>query len=362
MQDFTPGLKLSELFYSEAAKPILEAFFPQLSYSAALIGWGSEVLGYDDVQSSDHHWGPRFFLFLSTEDHEKHQDAISETFSQNLPHRFRGYSTSFGDPDEIGVRLPKDTEDGPVKHMIHIETIENFFGWYFGFDPFETLTAADWLSFSEHKLLAVTGGRVFHDGLGRLEAVRQKFHYYPHDVWLYQLAAQWIKIFEDREFVSRCGHVGDELGSTIIAARQVKNLMRLCFLMERKYAPYTKWFGTAFSRLECAPELDPIFKDVLTSVTWKEREANLARAFRVIARMHNALKITPPVVEDVRNYFGRPYIVFDSPDLVRDILTNITDEEVKAIKHGLGSVNQFVDSTDQLSHNFLRKMLKQLYK
>ena len=90
---------------------------------------------------------------------------------------------------------------------------------------------------------------VFHDGLDELESVRRKFHYYPRDVWLYQLAAQWIKIFEDREFVSRCGDVGDELGSMIIAARQVKNLMRLCFLMERKYAPYTKWFGTAFSRL-----------------------------------------------------------------------------------------------------------------
>jgi len=65
MPDFIPGLRLSELFYSEAAKPILDTFFPELSYSAALLGWGSEVLGYDDVQSSDHHWGPRFLLFLS---------------------------------------------------------------------------------------------------------------------------------------------------------------------------------------------------------------------------------------------------------------------------------------------------------
>ena len=149
--------------------------------------------------------------------------------------------------------------------MIHIETIENFFDWYLGCDTNEVLTAADWLSFSEHKLLAVTSGEIFHDGLGELESVRRKFAYYPRDVWLYQLAAQWIKIFEDREFVSRCGDVGDELGSTIIAAHQVKNLMRLCFLMERKYAPYTKWFGTAFSRLECAPELGPIFRDVLSS-------------------------------------------------------------------------------------------------
>jgi hypothetical protein len=362
MQNFIPGLELSELFYSEAAKPILDSFFPDISYSAALLGWGSEVLGYDDVQSSDHHWGPRFLLFLSPADHEQYAKAIRETLSQNLPHRFRGYSTSFGEPVEIGVRLPRETDSGPVNHMILTETIESFFGWYLGCNPYEPVTAADWLSFSEHKLLAVTKGKVFHDGPGELEHIRRKFQYYPRDVWLYQLAAQWIKIFEDREFVSRCGDVGDELGSMVIAARQVNRLMRLCFLMERKYAPYTKWFGTAFSELDCASELSPIFRDVLTSTTWKERESNLARAYRIIARMHNALKITRPIVEDVSNYHGRPYVVFESPDLVRDIVSSFTDEEVKAIKHGLGSVNQFVDSTDQLSNNSLVEMLKAVYK
>lgn len=174
--------------------------------------------------------------------------------------------------------------------------------------------------------------------------------------------AQWIKIFEDREFTSRSGDVGDELGSMVIASHQVKKLMRLCFLMERKYAPYTKWFGTAFSKLECASELGPIFRDVLLSLTWKERESNLSRAYRVIPRMHNALKITRPIIEDVQNYGGRPYLVFEAPDLIRDIVSSFTDEEVRAIKHGLGSVNQFVDSTDQLSHNGLVQMLKAVYK
>src|SRR3569832_1965064 len=117
--------------------------------------------------------------------------------------------------------------------------------------------------------------------------------------------------------------------------------MRLCFLIERKYAPYTKWFGTAFSKLECASDLGPTFRDVLLSSTWKERENNLARAYRVIAPMHNALKITRPIVEDVSNYHGRPYFVIDSPHLIHDILNSFTDE-VKAIKHGLGSVNQFI--------------------
>ena len=218
------------------------------------------------------------------------------------------------------------------------------------------------MTFSENKLLAVTSGKVFHDGLGELEDVRQKFHYYPRDVWLYQLATQWIKIFEEREFVSRCGDVGDELGSMIIASRQVRNLMRLCFLMERKYAPYSKWFGTAFSKLECGAELSPIFREVLLATTWKEREGHLARAFAIIARRHNDLQITRAIPEQVSNYFGRPYMVFEAPDLVNDILSGLTDEEVKSISHGLGSVNQFVECSDQLSRGRLVEMLKALYK
>jgi len=359
---FISGLKLSGLFYTEAAKPILENLFPQISYSAALLGWGSEVLGYDDIQSSDHHWGPRFLLFLSAQNHEKYKNAISQALSHNLPHRFRGYPTNFGEPDQVGVRLPKETEAGPVSHMILIETIERFFGWYLGCNPYQSLTAADWLSFSEHKLLAVTSGQVFHDGLGELEDIRRKFRYYPRDVWLYQLAAQWIKIFEEREFVGRCGDVGDELGSMVIAARQVKNLMRLCFLMERKYAPYSKWLGTAFSELNCAPELSPLFREVLLSLAWKEREGHLSKAYGVIARLHNALQITRSIAEEVSNYGGRPYLVFEAPDLVGDIISSLTDEEVKVIKHGLGSVNQFVDSTNQVSDISLCEMLKAVYR
>ena len=64
MAEFIPGLQLSEIFYQEAVKPLLESDFPYVVYSAALIGSGSEVLGYDTAQSMDHHWGPKLQLFV----------------------------------------------------------------------------------------------------------------------------------------------------------------------------------------------------------------------------------------------------------------------------------------------------------
>jgi hypothetical protein len=210
-----------------------------------MLVWSSEVLGYDDVESMDHNWGPRFQLFLSKQDYGKYESLLSESLSQNLPLEFRGYSTNFGISAQGDQLVMKRIEVGPVRHKIYILTIKGWFEWNLGCDPYKEIEVTDWLSFSEHKLLAFTSGKVFYDGLGELEAVRQKFSYYPQDVWLYLLACQWKKIFDEEAFVGRAGYVGDELGSMIIAARIVKNLMQLCFLMERKYAPYSKWFGTA---------------------------------------------------------------------------------------------------------------------
>lgn len=52
---FIPGLELSRRFYWEAVRPVLDDAYPNLSHSAALIGHGSEVLGFDTPMSADHH-------------------------------------------------------------------------------------------------------------------------------------------------------------------------------------------------------------------------------------------------------------------------------------------------------------------
>ncbi len=105
MTSFVPGLTLSDSFYVEAVKPILDARFPHLRYAAALIGYGSEVLGFDTPRSTDHHWGPRLLLLLADEESEILRPAIDAALRTDLPPMFRGYPTNFGPPDEIGVRL-----------------------------------------------------------------------------------------------------------------------------------------------------------------------------------------------------------------------------------------------------------------
>src|SRR5215510_448711 len=126
MPEFIPGLELSEKFYQREVEPILRTTFPGLVYSAALIGWGSEVLGFDTAISRDHHWGPRVLLFLSEADYPKLNRRISKVLSRSLPYEFLGYSTNFSKPEPNGVRFPVTIKSGPVNHMVNVYTVRSF--------------------------------------------------------------------------------------------------------------------------------------------------------------------------------------------------------------------------------------------
>jgi hypothetical protein len=360
-REFIPGLELSELFYRQAVSPILASDFPGVRYSAGLLGSGSEVLGFDTVQSTDHHWGPRLQVFLSDVDHATYAKPIDKALSEQLPLQFHGYSTNFGPPDQVGVRLMTNIELGPVSHGVEITTIRSFFENYLGIDPADGVRFLDWLTIPEQRLLSVTTGRVFHDGLDRLNRARQEFSYYPRDVWLYALASQWTSIAEEEAFIGRTGEVGDELGSRIIAARLVRVLMKLCFLMERKYAPYSKWFGTAFGRLTCSKKLAPIFGDVLRAESWHAREQYLSRAYSLIAEMHNTLGITQPLDTKVSSFYNRSYQVIHSERFANEIRMAIKEDEVRKIRVSIGSIDQFVDCTDIMNEPQLYRKLRTMF-
>lgn len=345
---FIPGLKLCKLFYEKEVRPILEEEFPRLRYSAALIGWGSEVLGFDTPLSRDHHWGPRVLLFLKDKDYPKVKAEISQALSTNLPYEFLGYSTNYSKPDPNGVRHAIKIDRGPVNHMIQVFTLKSFFEARLGFDPSKKIGVTDWLTFPQQRLLEIVSGEVYHDGLGQLRMTRKKLKFYPKEIWLYMLAAQWTRISQEEAFVGRAGDVGDELGSGIVAARLVREIMKLAFLMEKQYAPYSKWLGTAFSKLKIATSLTPVLQEVLISKTWKAREKKLAQAYSIVARQHNALRITKRLSTKVSNYYTRPFLVIHGDAFASSIREAIRDPRLKRITPNVGSIDQFTDSHDVL--------------
>ena len=305
MTEFIKGLDLCRGFFLEAAKPVLDRHFPSLRYSAGLIGYGSDVLGYDDPVSRDHMWGPRFYLFPDPADIGR-KDEIFDAFSQELPYTYKGYSVNFTapDPEDNGVQHPEFISEGRVNPLIFIQTFDEFLEDELGTSDLASLTAADWLTFSEHRLLSLTAGEWFRDGLclaGRLDAIR----YYPEDVRRYRIASNWDIIASEQAFVRRCSDVGDDIGSVIVAARIAERLMRLCFLYKKQYAPYSKWFGTAFARLDVPQELKNALYGALHAADAGEREEQLVRAQALTAVLHNESGITPPVEFEIESYYGR---------------------------------------------------------
>ena len=121
-----PGLRLSELFYKECVKPILDSEFPKMKYAAGRIEYGSEVLGFDTPLSMDHDWGPRLEMFLQEKDF-KNARKISKILSKRLPPTFRGFSTHWGKTSRNGSAALEAHKSGPIRHRVKLYTTRSFF-------------------------------------------------------------------------------------------------------------------------------------------------------------------------------------------------------------------------------------------
>ena len=320
MPAFVSGIDLSREFFRDVVRPLLDEAIPDVPYSAALLGRGSEVLGFDDEMSRDHNWEPRVVLFLRPDDLARWGDDVEAILKRSLPAHYREQATDFS-----------------------MVTLDGYFRTHLGVDIDRPLDARDWLTLPEQSLLMVTAGAVYHDDIG-LRSVRDRFAYYPRDVWLYLLIAAWWRVHPEANLVGRAGFTGDELGSAVIGSRLVHDLMHLCFLMEKRYAPYSKWFGTAFSRLSCAPSLTPLLWRVMQAPAWREREAALMSAYEVVAAMHNAMHITEPVRIGVDQLWDRPFTVVWG-DFPGALSAQIQDPVVKRIaeRWPTGGVDQLRD-------------------
>ncbi|MFW9825551.1 MAG: DUF4037 domain-containing protein, partial [Candidatus Thorarchaeota archaeon] len=278
----------------------------------------------------------------------KYHESLDTFLGHNLPTEIRGLPINFGYHDD-GTIVMQLSDDRPLNHGVEIVTIRDFFERYLTVNPLEKMSPIDWVVLPEQRLRSIVSGRIFHDGLGELQSILEKLSYYPNDVWRYLLSAQWQRIAQEEPFMGRCGQVGDELGSRVIGSRLVYDIMKLCFLMEKQYAPYIKWFGSAFSQLKSAGILSPILKRVFEATSWKEREKRLTEAYEVVAKMHNELGITKPMESNVSNFHNRPFLIIQADEFADTIYETIQDGEVLSLPKFLGGVDQFVNSTDVLS-------------
>jgi uncharacterized protein DUF4037 len=340
MSPFVSGIELNRGFYADVVAPILAPW----RHSAALIGYGSQVLGYDTERSIDHGWGPRLAVWVEEHAVEPARLAIDASLPDSH--------------DDWPIRYGWDAY--PVRHYVGVSTAHDWLRLHLGFDPREECSLVDWLATPQELLLEVVRGAVYHDALGELTRVREQLAYFPDDVWRWMLACQWQRVAQEEPFVGRTSEVGDETGSRVLTARLARMVMQLWFLYEREYWPYTKWFGHAFSRLSRADELQRHLDAALDASDYSARERALVSAYELVARQHNEAGITEPIDPAARQFYNRPFQVIGAERFVTAVMATVTDQQLRA-RPPVGSIDQLTDSTDILANPLVARRLRAMY-
>ncbi|WP_433501678.1 hypothetical protein ACQP1K_17370 [Sphaerimonospora sp. CA-214678] len=123
--------------------------------------------------------------------------------------------------------------------------------------------------------------------------------------------------------------------------------MRLCLLLVRRYAPYSKWLGSAFGRLAIAGKLTPSLRGAVTATDYPARERHLCDAYEIVAHLQNDTGLAEPVNPARRPYHDRPFQVLHAERFARALAQTITHPELRALPLE-GGVDQWADNTDFL--------------
>jgi hypothetical protein len=338
---FVGGAQLCEAFYQQAVRPLLTGE----PLAAALLGPGSDVLGYDTARSTDHGWGPRSVVFV---DQPAQVPEVAARLDSGLPETFGGRPVRFG-WDQVAP-----------SHQVTVTTLPAWLTTQTGVDATAELSGLDWLLVPQQQLLGVVAGAVYADRDGALATVRRELAWYPDQIWRWLLAGQWHRVAQEEAFVARTAEVGDESGSAVTAARLVRDLIRLALLLDRRYAPYQKWLGTAFAHGHHPDRLPDHLAGALRARGPGQREESLARAYTALAERHNQAGLTEPLDSSTRAYHQRPARVLMADRFTGALLRTVTDPWLSTLPL-IGSIDQVVDNTDVLSDPARCRRLAGLY-
>lgn len=327
---YIPGLTLCGAFYNDVVRPLLT----EVPHSVGLLGWGSDVLGFDTEQSCDHGFGPRLLVFIED---SGAADEATGMLSRQLPGWYQGWPVRFG------------WDEMPVQHHVAVTTLGDWLIKYLGVDATAGMSTRDWLLTPQQRLLGVTAGAVYSDETGSLQQLRTALAWYPDQVWRWLLACQWRRLAQEEAFVARTADVGDDAGSAVTTARLVRHVMRLAMLLDRRYAPYQKWLGTAFARGDRPDELPQQLAAALAATAITAREEALSAAYTSVARRHNAAGLTDPIDTATRLYHDRPAQVLLADRFADACLATVTAPALLALPL-IGGIDQVVTSTDVLQH------------
>ena len=269
-------------------------------HSAALLGWGSDVVGFDTERSTDHGWGPRLQLFVADDDVADLRSRID----RGLPDEFRGWPTRFG-WDEV-----------PVTDHVTVTTVGAWLERQLGFDPRRGVTTVDWLATPQQLLLEVTGGRRLPRRPRRARAGAGACSPgTPTTSGAGSSGCQWWRIEHEESFMGRTAEVGDELGSRV-GGRTARARRDAALLPLR--APLRAVLEVVWDRRSHdsrAPgDVGPGLERLLAARDFARARGGVGvGGSRRSRARHNALRLTDSLDPTVRPFYSRPFRVIEAP-------------------------------------------------
>ena len=207
------GLELGRELAHQVAQDI-ELNLPDLApyMCLALVGTGSECLGFDDAISEDHDFTKRCQLFLPAD--------IYETNKERLQSYFKNYA--YG--------------------TVQIECISEFYQRYTLY-PEGSQCEKEFRRVPQDLLCTATNGEVFLDNFGSFTHIRQRLlAYYPEDIRLRKIAYELNQLAQSGQYnLPRMLQRGDTIAASLALHQFVHHYMLLVHLFNKSYAPFYKW-------------------------------------------------------------------------------------------------------------------------
>jgi len=252
------GLSIARKYYFEVGRPAIERELPEgLPFLAAgLCGDGSDCLGYDDVFSADHDFGPGFCLWLEDDAYRKYGTALQQIYD-SLP-------TSFEE-------IPARKNDPASGKRVGVFRTSDFFYSFLGTGHLPE-TDSDWDLLKEDRLRALTSGEMFEDTPGIFSAMREVLAaYYPENVRIRKIADAVHLTSQTGQYnYARSMERGDTVTAVFCLQEFVRSVIHLVHLLERTYEPYYKWAWRSFTELRSSEGLTQSLTKLLEEPLNKE--------------------------------------------------------------------------------------------
>lgn len=198
----------------------------------ALVGVGSECLGFDDEISEDHDFSSRCQIFLDDSDYKTYKSDLESSlkiFCKDLE------------------SLTSNLKDINVEIM----PIPNFYKYYTLFEN-GPKTESEYRKVPMDLLCVATNGKVFLDNLGKFSEIRNRLlNFYPEDIILKKIAFQLNKMAQSGQYnYNRMIKRGDTVAANIAQGEFVKHYLEFVHLLNKKYMPFYKWSYRSACSLE----------------------------------------------------------------------------------------------------------------